>query len=289
MPGRRVYVRTLERALRIIGSEEALAELLWVRPATLRHYLRGEATPADDVFLKAVDIVFNNAWGAFPVGRTRAAVAQAERRERVRDLVRDTAQLLSATDATLQAVRAMRAEGGALREAVKFKHRLFDPQFRPRDRQEVLDTGLDAALRAASTDGGDIELVDGGGALHIEAWRGLSDDFVRFCDGLRDRRSACELALAEQRQVVIADVTLHSLYAGTPLLERLRAADVRAVCATPLVSAAGESLGVVSTHFHEAKTPDEEQLAALQIVASSTSALLAPSRGSMFSASEDRP
>ena len=37
---------------------------------------------------------------------------------------------------------------------------------------------------------------------------------------------------------------------------------------------AGEALGVVSTHFHEAKAPKEEQLEALDVVAKRTSALL---------------
>lgn len=275
MPGRRVYVRTLERALRIIGNEEALAELLWVRPATLRHYLSGEARPPDDVFLKAVDILFNNAWGA-----TRKAPedpARTERRQRAQDMARSTAELLRTTDATLQATKELRAETVALRDALKasaFSHRLFDPAYRPKDRQDVLQTGLDAALQAASTDRGDIELIDGGGALHIEVWRGFSEALLKFFDGGSEPRSACALALAEHRQIVVADVMLHALYAGTPMLEVLRAADIRAICATPLMSPAGEALGVVSTHFHEAKAPKEEQLEALDVVAKRTSALL---------------
>ena len=283
MPGRRVYVRTLERALRIIGNEEALAELLWVRPATLRRYLSGEARPPDDVFLKAVDILFNNAWGA-----TRKAPedpARTERRQRAQDMARSTAELLRTTDATLQATKELRAETVALRDALKasaFSHRLFDPAYRPKDRQDVLQTGLDAALQAASTDRGDIELIDGGGALHIEVWRGFSEALLKFFDGGSEPRSACALALAEHRQIVVADVMLHALYAGTPMLEVLRAADIRAICATPLMTPAG-ALGVISTHFHEAKAPEEEQLEALDVVAKRTSALLQAACGRALS------
>src|SRR5207253_7369922 len=70
---------------------------------------------------------------------------------------------------------------------------------------------------------------------------------------------SCTLAFAEHRQIVIADVASHAFYAGTPALEALRAADVRALCATPLVTAAGKTLGIVATHFHEPKAPEDRK------------------------------
>jgi GAF domain-containing protein len=275
MPGGRVYVRTLERALRIIGSEEALADLLWVRPATLGRYLRGEARPPDDVFLKAVDILFNDSWAA----QRNASQAElfAKRRERTLNVARATTQLLSAAEITLEETKALCDEAALVREASKasgLKHRLFDPEYRPKDRQDLLETGLDAGLQAVSTDRGDIELADARGALHIEAWRGFSAEFLQFFDGGADPRSACALAFAQHKQVVIADVRSDPLYLGTALLEVLRAADVRAICATPMVTPAGETLGILSTHFHEAKAPAEDECACLTLVARGTAAWL---------------
>jgi GAF domain-containing protein len=105
-------------------------------------------------------------------------------------------------------------------------------------------------------------------------WRGFSAEFLEFFDGVADVRSACALAFAQHEQIVIADVDSDPRYAGTPLLAVLRAADVRAICATPLVTSAGETLGILSTHFHEAKAPADEELASLELVARGTAAWL---------------
>jgi hypothetical protein len=272
MPGRRVYVRTLERALRIIGKEEALAELLWVSPGALRRYLGGEARPPDDVFLKAADIVFNHAWGAAASrGEPAERASNIGRIDRNRDTVRSSARIISASARLLEATQAARAEAEALRG---FKHRLFDRDYRPEDQHDVLQTGLDAALSATGTDVGDIELVDARGELRIAAWRGFPQELLPMLDGSSEEGSACRLAFAEHTQIVIADVTSHPLYVGTRALETLRAADVHALCATPLVTSAGVALGTVATHFHERKTPDARQLAVLGLVARGTAARL---------------
>ena len=257
MPGRRVYVRTLERALRIIGNEEALADLLWVAPRTLRRFLSGEVKPSDDVFLKAADIVFNDS--------------------RTRELVRCTTQIVSASQAALETTKALLAEAAALREASTasgFRHRLFDPNYQPKDQQEALQTGLDAALQAVRTDRGDIELIDRQGTLHIAVSHGFPVEFLQLIDGISQQRSACRLAFTEHKQVVITDVTSDPLYIDTPALEALRDAGIRALCATPLVTPSGEALGIVSTHFHDPKVPDARELAVLALVARGTAACL---------------
>src|SRR5919109_106604 len=143
-----------ETALRIIGKEEALAELLWVSPGALRRYLGGEARPPDDVFLKAADIVFNHAWGAAASrGEPAERASNIGRIDRNRDTVRSSARIISASARLLEATQAARAEAEALRG---FKHRLFDRDYRPEDQHDVLQTGLDAALSATGTDVGDI-------------------------------------------------------------------------------------------------------------------------------------
>jgi hypothetical protein len=250
-------VRTLERALRIIGNEETLAELLWLSPARLRRLLSGEARTPDDIFLKAADIVFNDS--------------------RTRDIVRKTAHVVSATVATLDKTKALLAEAAALCEASRasgFQHRLFDADYWPKDRRDVLQTGLDAALQAASTDRGDIELADAQGALHIAVWQGLPDEFLKLNGGISDHGSACRLAFTEHKRIVVTDVTSDPLYVDTPALEALRKAGIRALCATPLVAPTGEALGIVSTHFHDPTVPDAKQLAMLELVARGTATCL---------------
>jgi GAF domain len=278
MPGRRVYVRTLEHALRIIGNEAALAELLWVSVPTLRRYLGGDLKPPDDVFLKAADIVFNDAWrtlAARPAPLPRKP--HAERIERTRGMVRAAVKNVSASQAVLEATQALRVEAAALREASQacgLNHRLFDPDYQPKDQRDVLQTGLDAALQASATDLGDIELADASGGLHIAAARGFPAALLGGLDAVSEQGSACRLAFAEHAQVVICDVTSHPLYVGTPALETLRAADVRAICATPIMDGGGVVLGIVATHFHEPKAPRATELTALQLVARGTAAWL---------------
>ena len=278
MPGRRVYVRTIEHALRIIGNEAALAELLWVSVPTLRRYLSGEIKPPDDVFLKAADIVFNDAWRTLAVPRTPfAGRLKPERIERTRGAVHAAVKSISASQAVLEATQRLRAEAAALREASQacgLDHRLFDPEYQPKDQQDVLQTGLDAALQASATDRGDIELAGPAGELHIAASRGFAQELLSDLDAISEHGSACRLAFAEHMQIVVSDVTSHPLYIGTEALEILRAADVRAVCATPIMDGGGAVLGIVATHFHEPKAPGATELAALQLVARGTAAWL---------------
>lgn len=278
MPGRRVYVRTLEHALRIIGNEDALADLLWVSGPTLRRYLSGELKPPDDVFLKAADIVFNDAWRTLVAHRpSLPRKPQIEHVERAREMLHAAVEKVGASQAVLQATQALRAEAAALREASKacgLSHRLFDRDYEPKDQREVLQTALDAALQASATDLGDIELADASGELHIAAWRGFPPELLLGLDAISERGSACRLAFAEHAQVVIADVTRHPLYVGTGALETLRAADVRAICATPIMDGGGVVLGILATHFHEPKAPRATELAALQLVARGAAAWL---------------
>ena len=55
--------------------------------------------------------------------------------------------------------------------------------------------------------------------LHIAVYRGFSEEFLARGNGNSEQPSACTLAFAEHRQIVIADVASHAFYAGTPALE----------------------------------------------------------------------
>jgi len=52
-----VHVRTLQRAVEIMGGEQQLAFRLKVTPNHLSLWLTGVATPPGDVFLRAADLV----------------------------------------------------------------------------------------------------------------------------------------------------------------------------------------------------------------------------------------
>lgn len=52
-----VHVRTLKRAVEIVGGEQELALRLKVTPSHLALWLQGIETPPGDIFLQAVDLV----------------------------------------------------------------------------------------------------------------------------------------------------------------------------------------------------------------------------------------
>jgi DNA-binding transcriptional regulator YdaS (Cro superfamily) len=52
-----VYIRTLKRAVEIVGGEEELARRLKVTPSHLALWIGGLVSPPGDVFLKAADVV----------------------------------------------------------------------------------------------------------------------------------------------------------------------------------------------------------------------------------------
>ena len=52
-----LYLRTLERAVLIAGSEQALALRLKVTPSHLSLWLKGLEEPPTEAFLRAVDLV----------------------------------------------------------------------------------------------------------------------------------------------------------------------------------------------------------------------------------------
>lgn len=65
-----VHVKTLRRAAEIAGGEQQLAFLLKVTPSHLALWLAGYTDPPGDVFLRAVDLVFQH---NFPGSEPRPA------------------------------------------------------------------------------------------------------------------------------------------------------------------------------------------------------------------------
>jgi DNA-binding transcriptional regulator YdaS (Cro superfamily) len=60
-------IRTMQRAMQTLGSEQALAEMLDVSPQDVAQWLSGAALPQDAAYLAALDIVARG-----PIGHGRA-------------------------------------------------------------------------------------------------------------------------------------------------------------------------------------------------------------------------
>jgi two-component system CheB/CheR fusion protein len=68
-------------------------------------------------------------------------------------------------------------------------------------------------------------------------------------------------------RVVIENITNSTVFAGTPALDVLLSAGVRAVQSTPLVNRVGRIVGMLSTHYRTPRVPAERDLGLLDLLA----------------------
>jgi hypothetical protein len=153
-------------------------------------------------------------------------------------------------------------------------HPLLAADYAPGSRAELCALALDAALAAAGTDLGNVQLLDAEGALRIAAQRGFEPPFLDFFDTVKGPDSACGVALILARQYAIADVKDHPVFAGTQAGEVVVGAGVRAVESTPIMSASGVALGMLSVHHRCPGMPGDSVMALLARIARRAGALL---------------
>jgi PAS domain S-box-containing protein len=137
------------------------------------------------------------------------------------------------------------------------------------DRDGCLMDVLKVAIGISSADKGNIQLVEPStGLLKMNAESGFDSAFLDFFDGRQP--AACKQALETQQRVIVEDVRKSALFVGTPSLEVMNRAQIRAVQATPLISSAGNVLGVISTHFVTTYRPSEQELRLMDLLARQT-------------------
>jgi signal transduction histidine kinase len=92
--------------------------------------------------------------------------------------------------------------------------------------------------------------------LRLVAARGLVPQTVAFWDRVDAGSSTrCGQALRRGERIVIPDIERDDLLAGTEDLRQLRLCGVRALQSTPLLSRAGEPIGLLSTHWRREYRP----------------------------------
>ena len=136
-----------------------------------------------------------------------------------------------------------------------------------KDRAGCLEEILRVAIDISSADKGNIQLVDpNSGSLNLTTESGFDPSFIEYFAG-GDHPAACKLALETQQRVVVEDVRQSALFVGSPSLKVMKDAGVRALHSTPLVSSAGNVLGVISTHFSNPRRPTEQELRLMDLLA----------------------
>lgn len=170
---------------------------------------------------------------------------------------------------TWAAVERSRAEAALSAElaAMQALHALGTITAGSSDVSKVLEAALDATMALHGADFGNVQLYDPTTAsLRIAAQRGFSQAFLeRFARVDAHEPSACGLALAGRERKIVMDIETDPDYA--PCREAAREAGYRAVQSTPMLSATGEPLGMLSTHFRSPRLFTESEKRLTDLVA----------------------
>jgi PAS domain S-box-containing protein len=164
-----------------------------------------------------------------------------------------------------EAARASEARLSAELQAMQRLHSLVARLIVTPDLATALQDVLESAVEITGADMGNIQVYNRARrTLEIVAQRGFDRAFLEHFRNVNvDGTSSCGRALASRRRVVIPDVTADPLF--EPHLQAAAAAGFRAVQSTPLMSRDGRVLGVLSTHYVQARIPSDRDLRLLDL------------------------
>jgi PAS domain S-box-containing protein len=129
------------------------------------------------------------------------------------------------------------------------------------DSSSLLLEIVDTAIAVTSADMGNIQLLDrDSGSLKIVADRGFESPFLEFFNAVNEGQGACGTAMQRGQRVVIEDVSKSPVFVGTPALDVILAAGVRAVQSTPLIARSGRLVGMLSTYYRVPRRPADRDL-----------------------------
>jgi hypothetical protein len=137
-----------------------------------------------------------------------------------------------------------------------------------RRQYSILSWAVDSALRVTNATKANLQILDpASGLLYIAEQRGFRQPFLDFFKTVHAGEAACGKALETCGRVIIEDVTESPIFCGTPALEVLLDAEVRAVQSTPLLGPSGAINGILSTHWPSPRRLSNGALSQLNVVA----------------------
>jgi two-component sensor histidine kinase len=147
------------------------------------------------------------------------------------------------------------------------------------DAPAFLEQVLETAMAVTGADFGNIQLLDPQhGTLDIAAQRGFAPDFLTFFSHVEAGQATCGTALAHKARVIVEDVATDPIFQDTPARDVILAAGARAVQATPLLTRAGDVLGMLSTHFRTPHRPSDDALRLVDLCARQAADLIEQKR-----------
>jgi PAS domain S-box-containing protein len=136
------------------------------------------------------------------------------------------------------------------------------------DLQGSLNAVLDAAIFLTKADKGSIQLLDHSlGGLRLVAQQGFESRFQELFALVTTQATSCRAAMDGRERVVVEDMLESKIFAGTPELQILLDAGVRAVQSTPFLSSSGNLLGMVSTYYATPHRHPERDLRLMDLLA----------------------
>ena len=169
------------------------------------------------------------------------------------------------TEAELDALR--RRLDADLNSMVRL-HQISTKFFREADLRALLEESLETAIDITGADMGKIQLFDeASSALKMMVHRGFDQRFLNFFATIGVGRAACGEAARRRERVVVENIAESPIFTGTPELDVMLEAGVRAIQSTPLISRSGRLVGVLSTHYRATCRPDEQNLRLLDVLA----------------------
>lgn len=135
--------------------------------------------------------------------------------------------------------------------------------------QEIMDT----AISILKADKGLLQLLEGE-SLRIVAHHGHNERFLDCFYGAEDGTSVCGEATRTGQRVIVEDIEQSNIFAGTPALDVLRAAGIRAALSVPLRTGGGKLPGILTTQWSRPHMPDEQDLLLLDMLARQAAELI---------------
>ena len=130
----------------------------------------------------------------------------------------------------------------------------------------ILQETLRTATAMEGTDLGFLSLCDEEERhLRIGASVGFAPEILSALDSIAAGSGACGRAMQMRGRVIIEDIETDAAFA--PHREIARAAGVRAIHSTPLVTRAGKLVGVLSTHFRKPHRPSDREMHLIDLCA----------------------
>ncbi|HKD80716.1 MAG TPA: GAF domain-containing protein [Candidatus Angelobacter sp.] len=131
----------------------------------------------------------------------------------------------------------------------------------------LLPEFLKSAMEVSRACFGNIQLFDPGRrALRIATHHGFKEEFLRYFAEVRTSNSSCGAAMNRGARVIVPDVCTHPIFKDKEPGEMLLRAGVLATQSTPLVSSAGQFLGMMNTHYSQPRDFCEPELQELDLV-----------------------